>query len=69
MPTMCADLSAQGQIGAVTWQPRLDEPSRRVGALIRVNVDAYPSAPVMPSRRQLAEHLVAVRIRGRSHAD
>jgi hypothetical protein len=65
---MCADLSAQGQIGAVTWQPHLDEPSRRAGSLIRVKFDAYPSAPVMPSRRQLAEHLAA-RIRGRSHAD
>ena len=68
MPTMCADLSAQGQIGAVTWERRLDEPLRRAGALIRVNVNVYPSALVMPSRRQLAEHLAA-RIRGRSHAD
>jgi hypothetical protein len=65
---MCADLSAQGQIGAVTWRRRLDEPLRRAGALMRVNVNLYPSALVMPSRRRLAEHF-AVRTRRRSHAD
>ena len=68
MPTMCAELSAQPQIGAVLQQRRLDELLRRAAALIRADVGVYQSTPVVPPVGRLAEHLVTHTAR-RSDAD
>jgi hypothetical protein len=52
---MCAELSAQAQIGAV--QRRLEELLRRATVLIGVDIDVYRATPVVPPGRRLTEHL------------
>ena len=66
-PTMCAELSAHAQIGAVREQRRFNLRLRKAAALIRADVDVYGSTPVVSPSRRRAEHLALPTFR-RSHA-